>query len=66
MMLPERDQEILKRRFLTEEPETLEAIGQNLGISRERVRQIESRAYKKLTEIVQGKAQDFGGIQALI
>lgn len=64
--LPERDQEILKRRFLTDEPETLEAIGQDLGISRERVRQIEGRSYKKLAEIVKEKANDFGGVQAFI
>ncbi len=64
--LPARDQEILKRRFLTDEPETLEAIGQDLNISRERVRQIEGRAYKNLTSLVKEKAEDFGGINAFM
>lgn len=64
--LPERDQEILRRRFLVSEPDTLEAIGQDLNISRERVRQLEARAYKNLAKIVKQKAQELGGMQAII
>ncbi len=64
--LPERDQEVLRRRFLTDEPETLESIGKDLGISRERVRQIEGRSYKKLAKVVKEKACEFGGVKAFI
>ncbi len=49
--LPPREQEVLKLRFgLTEEGEalTLEAAGLRLGITKERVRQIQVRALKRL------------------
>lgn len=47
--LNEREQYIVKNRMLTEEPETLEDIGIKFNISRERVRQIEKRAFEKLS-----------------
>ena len=47
--LNEREQYIVKNRMLTEEPETLEDIGSKFNISRERVRQIEKRAFEKLS-----------------
>jgi RNA polymerase primary sigma factor len=51
--LTEREQTILSRRFgLTGEPETLQQLGRALGISKERVRQIELRALGKLRGIV--------------
>jgi len=50
--LPERDREILKARRLTEPVATLESLSQKYGISRERVRQIEERAYKKLHDAI--------------
>jgi RNA polymerase sigma-32 factor len=46
--LSERERKILRERRLTEETATLEALGDRLGISKERVRQIESRAMEKL------------------
>ncbi|HTV33832.1 MAG TPA: sigma-70 family RNA polymerase sigma factor, partial [Methylocella sp.] len=46
--LSEREREIVAERRLTEEATTLEALGDRLGISKERVRQIESRAMEKL------------------
>lgn len=50
--LPERSQEIMKKRFgLTQEkPQTLEKIGQDFGITRERVRQIMIDALKKVSQ----------------
>lgn len=46
--LPERDREILKARRLSDPVATLETLSQKYGISRERVRQIEERAFNKL------------------
>ena len=50
--LPEREQEIIKARFLTDDPITLEKLGERFGVSRERVRQLEARAFKKIQESV--------------
>lgn len=49
-VLSERELRIVRERRLSEEGETLEALGQKLGISKERVRQIESRALDKLRD----------------
>ena len=46
--LPEREQKIIRDRHLGFETVTLEAIGKDLGISKERVRQLEQRAMKRL------------------
>ncbi len=46
--LTERELNIVRERRLGEEATTLEALGTRLGISKERVRQIESRAIEKL------------------
>ena len=46
--LNEREQHILTERRLTEEPKTLEELSQHHNVSRERVRQIEVRAFEKL------------------
>lgn len=49
-VLDKREQEIIKRRFgiNDEEPKTLEQIGNIMGFSKERIRQIENIAIKKL------------------
>ena len=47
-VLSERELRIVRERRLAEESATLEALGCRLGISKERVRQIESRAMEKL------------------
>lgn len=47
--LNEREQYIVKNRMLTDSPQTLDEIGEKFNISRERVRQIEKRAFEKLS-----------------
>ena len=56
--LPERDRQILVARRLTDPALTLEALAQKYKISRERVRQIEERAFEKLRNAI---LQDAGG-----
>ena len=46
--LNDREKHILTERRLTDEPKTLEELSQVYGVSRERVRQIEVRAFEKL------------------
>ena len=46
--LGERERHILTQRRLTDDPQTLEQLSQEYGVSRERVRQIEVRAFEKL------------------
>ncbi|MET4735727.1 RNA polymerase sigma-32 factor [Thalassospira sp. MBR-102] len=50
--LPEREREIIEARFLSDDPITLEKLGERFGVSRERVRQLEARAFKKIQESV--------------
>lgn len=50
--LPERDREILKARRLSDPAATLETLSKKYKISRERVRQIEERAFNKLRDAV--------------
>jgi len=53
--LSEREQEILRVRYGLDgsEPQTLAAAGKMMGVSRERIRQIEKRALKKLNIMLQ-------------
>ncbi len=46
--LKERDREIFEKRLLSEVPPSLQAIADEYGVSRERIRQIEERLLKNL------------------
>ena len=54
-LLPEREAYIIKNRMLSDMPQTLEDIGTKYNISRERVRQLEKKAFDHLSELVRDK-----------
>jgi RNA polymerase sigma-32 factor len=53
-----KELEIFRARLLSEEPVTLQEIGEKFGISRERVRQIENRLKKRFKDFLKGQAGD--------
>ena len=53
-----KELEIFNARLRAEDPETLQDIGVRFGISRERVRQIETRLKRRLKEFIQSAAPD--------
>ncbi len=56
--LKPREKDIIIKRRLTESPKTLEYLSQEYKVSRERIRQIETRAFEKLQTIVKSKAKE--------
>jgi RNA polymerase sigma-32 factor len=56
--LRDKDRLIFDQRMLAEEPLTLQEIGDKYGISRERVRQIESRVKRRLKEYLETQFED--------
>jgi RNA polymerase sigma-32 factor len=58
LTLNERERHILEERRLKENPTTLEDLSQEYGISRERVRQIEVRAFEKLQKSIRNAAKE--------
>ena len=61
--LNDREIAIIQARRLNDSPETLEDLSQRFGISRERVRQIEVRAFEKLQLAVREKATELNLIE---
>jgi len=57
-VLNEREQAIFKARRLQESPSTLEELAQEYNVSRERIRQIEVRAFEKVQDAVKQAAAD--------
>jgi RNA polymerase sigma-32 factor len=57
LALPERERRIISERHLNDSPRTLAEIGVDLGISKERVRQLEERAMSRITSSVREAAQ---------
>ena len=56
--LNERERHIITERRLTDEPKTLEELSKDFNISRERVRQIEVRAFEKLQKAIRREAAE--------
>ena len=56
--LNDREQVIIRQRRLTDQNVTLENLGNQLGISKERVRQIEAQALGKMREFIAQKLGD--------
>jgi RNA polymerase sigma-32 factor len=61
--LSERELAILDRRILSEDPETLQAIGDRFGTTREAVRQAEARLMKRLKAFMREKLGDVGEVE---
>ncbi len=59
-VLNDRERDILTQRRLTDEPVTLEDLSQNYDVSRERIRQIEVRAFEKLQGRMRTLAREKG------
>ncbi len=53
-----RERYIVKERKLREEPRTLECLGQELGLSKERVRQLEAAAFAKMRRSLQEQSAE--------
>ncbi|MFN7055437.1 RNA polymerase sigma factor RpoH [Hyphomonas sp.] len=58
--LSEREQHILTERRLIDEPKTLEELSEQYNVSRERIRQIEVRAFEKLQKTMKRLAKEQG------
>ncbi|WP_158968626.1 RNA polymerase factor sigma-32 [Chachezhania sediminis] len=56
--LSERERFIVAERKLKEEPRTLECLGTELGLSKERVRQLEAAAFKKMRKCLEGQSRE--------
>ncbi|MDN5787318.1 RNA polymerase sigma factor RpoH [Pseudorhodobacter sp.] len=59
-VLNDREKDILVQRRLNDVPVTLEALSESYGVSRERIRQIEVRAFEKLQDKMRELARDKG------
>jgi len=62
--LSDRERHILTERRLKDEPTTLEELAAQYGVSRERVRQIEVRAFEKLQKSMRAAAEERNLIEA--
>jgi RNA polymerase sigma-32 factor len=62
----ERDRYIWEKRLLSDDPVTLQEVGEKFGVSRERARQVEERIKKKFKEFLQKElGEDFVSTQVL-
>jgi RNA polymerase sigma-32 factor len=56
--LTRREKEIFQKRILTEEPMTLQELGDHFGVSRERIRQLEEKILKKVKAYLEKELPD--------
>lgn len=64
LTLSPREQFILRERRLQDQPRTLESLGIELGLSKERVRQLEAAAFKKMRKDLEGRAEEVQHLMA--
>ena len=62
--LSDRERHILTQRRLRDDPTTLEELASQYGVSRERVRQIEVRAFEKLQKAMRAAAKERNLVEA--
>ncbi|MDZ4775848.1 MAG: RNA polymerase sigma factor RpoH [Alphaproteobacteria bacterium] len=62
--LSDRERHIIRERRLKDEPATLEDLSKEYGVSRERVRQIEVRAFEKLQKAMKSAAEERGMLES--
>jgi len=65
-VLNDREVKILKARKLSYSPETLDSLSMKYDISKERVRQIETRAFEKLQNYVLARVSRDGQLEKAI
>jgi RNA polymerase sigma-32 factor len=63
-LLPARERRIVEQRKMRDEPLTLEQLAQELGVSRERIRQLEVRALETIRRSVRQEAAQSGRARA--
>jgi len=63
--MTQRELEIFEKRIFSDDPVTLQEIGDSYGISRERVRQVEKNILKRLKEFFKQEIPDFDSYRSL-